>query len=191
MNRNYLKRKERIIITAIELLDEAGIQGLTTKEIAKRQGITEPAVYKQFESKRDIILTILERFAAYDEVLMNTIIEQKMQPDEGLNYFVQSLVGYYQGYSQITTVMFSFDVFRYEEDSYERMKKILGARRGFIAELIKEGQDKGLFSKEYDAYQTGDIILGIIWATVYQWKIGNSSFDLKDRVEDSIKRIMK
>jgi AcrR family transcriptional regulator len=43
IEKEYHQRKNKIIIEAIDLLDEAGIQGLTTKEIAKRQGITEPA----------------------------------------------------------------------------------------------------------------------------------------------------
>lgn len=191
MYRDFLKRKERIIITAIELLDEAGIQGLTTKEIAKRQGITEPAVYKQFESKQDIVYTIIERFSAYDEMLINTINEQKMQPDEGLNYFIQSFVGYYQGYPQLTTVMFSFDVFRYEEVLYHKMKSILDIRRNFLADLIKKGQDAGCYSSEYDSFQTADIILGAIWSTIYQWKMEDCGFNLKERVDKAIARIMK
>lgn len=191
MYKDYLKRKEKIIITAIDLLDEVGIQGLTTKEIAKRQGVTEPAVYKQFNSKQDIVLTLLDRFAAYDDVIMNTIIEQKMAPDEGLSYFIKSFSGYYQGYPQITTVMFSFDVFRYEEPLYQRMKKIMDTRRKFITGLIREGQISGCFSSDYDACLTADIILGMIWSTIYQWKIDNCSFDLTERIYISIKRIMK
>ena len=48
MPKSYLTRKEKIIINAIDILDEGGINGLTMKEIANQQGITEPAVYRQF-----------------------------------------------------------------------------------------------------------------------------------------------
>lgn len=191
MYTNFLKRKERIVITAIELLDEAGIQGLTTKEIAKRQGITEPAVYKQFEGKQDIVYTILERFAAYDEMLINTIREQDMKPEEALNYFIQSFVGYYQGYPEVATVMFSFDVYRYEDASFQKMKSILDNRRSFIAAVIREGQEAGCFSNAYDSLDTADIILGIIWSSIFNWKMENCSFDLKEKVEASVNRIMK
>ena len=47
MYKDYIKRKEKVIISSIDLFDEAGIKGLTTKELAKREGITEPAIYKQ------------------------------------------------------------------------------------------------------------------------------------------------
>lgn len=188
---NFLKRKERIIITAIELLDEAGIQGLTTKEIAKRQGITEPAVYKQFEGKQDIVNTILERFAAYDEMLINTIREQDMKPDESLDYFIQSFVGYYQGYPEVATVLFSFDVYRYEDATFHKMKSILENRRNFVADIIREGQRSGCFSKDYDCLDTADIVLGIIWSTIFNWKMDNCSFDLKKKVEASVRRIVK
>jgi AcrR family transcriptional regulator len=45
MKKNIIKRKNKIIIEAIDLLDELGIQGLTTKEIAKRRDPSEPAIY--------------------------------------------------------------------------------------------------------------------------------------------------
>lgn len=87
MKSKILKRKESIIITAIEVLYEVGINGMTTKEIAKRQNISEPAIYRYFDGKREIIKEIFTRYSIYDEVIKNTIIDNGIQGKEAIRYF--------------------------------------------------------------------------------------------------------
>ncbi len=145
---DYLSRKEKIIISAIDILDELGIQGLTSKEIAKRQGVTEPAVYRQFDGKKDIVLTILDRFAIFDEFIKNTVIDNRMEPEEAIGFYLNSYVEYYENYPQITTVMFSFDVYRYEKELNLKMQGIVSNRHRFFSDLIKSAQEKGIVSKE-------------------------------------------
>lgn len=187
MYKDFLKRKEKVIITAIDILDEAGIQGLTTKELAKREGITEPAIYRQYDSKQDIILAILDRYALFDEDITNTIKEQDMDPVQGVLYFAEAYAGYYQGYPQITTVMFSFDVFRYDKNTKDKMASIFKKRYDFVTELIKRGQEQGAFSREKTAGELADMVLGLIWSATYRWRMGNSGDDLKKRITADIK----
>ena len=37
MHNNFLKRKDGIILTSVEIIDQLGVQGLTIREIASRQ----------------------------------------------------------------------------------------------------------------------------------------------------------
>ena len=159
---DHLKRKENIIITAIDLLDEAGIQGMTTKEIARRQGITEPAIYKQFNSKKEIIIAILQRFADFDQNIHSTVIEHKMKCMDGILYFMNTYAEYYQSYPQISTVMLSYDMFRYDKDTNEKMKGIVFERKKMIADIISKGQEADEFSKMVSSEDAAEIILGIL-----------------------------
>lgn len=187
MYKEFLKRKEKVIISAIELLDEGGIQGLTTKELAKREGVSEPAIYKQFDSKQDIIIAILDRFASYDDVIMNTIIEQKMPPRESVFYYAEAYAGYYQSYPQITTVMFSFDVYRYDKETDLKMKNILNKRYGFMTDIIKRGQEQKQFDNSIHPMEYAEILLGIIWSITFKWKTENCVGDLKWRITSALK----
>ena len=171
MYKKFLKRKEKVIITAIEILNEGGIHGLTTKEIAKREGITEPAVYKQFDGKQEIVLAILERFSVFDEVIINTIIEQKMTPKDGIIYFSESYASYYQSYPQITTVMFSMDVFRYDEKANAKMMEIMGRRYEFMKELTSKAKETNQIDTEVSSEELAELLIGIIWSTTFKWKL--------------------
>ncbi|SFL77754.1 TetR/AcrR family transcriptional regulator [Pelosinus propionicus] len=189
MYKAVLKRKERITIAAIDLFDEAGINGLTTKEIANRQNITEPAVYKQFSSKKEIVTAILDRYANFDDEIKNTIVDNEMTGRAGIEYFVNSYTEYYQNYPQITTAMFSFDMFRYDAQLHEKMTEIMKKRYQVLFFLVTEAKEKNQFSRDIDVQAMTDAVFGIICSTTFMWKLDGCQFDLKQRVMKGIKCI--
>ncbi len=56
------ERQKEIVEAALELITTKGIQGVTIKNLAKKIGITEPAIYRHFKSKTEILLSILNSF---------------------------------------------------------------------------------------------------------------------------------
>jgi AcrR family transcriptional regulator len=55
------ERRREIERAATELFAELGYQGATIDEIASRAGVTKPIIYRHFESKRELMLSLLER----------------------------------------------------------------------------------------------------------------------------------
>ena len=186
----YLKRKEKIIISAIDILDELGTQGLTTKEIARRQGITEPAVYRQFAGKRDIILAILEKFSEFDRRIENTILEQSMPALEGLLFYTRSYAEYYENYPQIAAVLFSYDMYRNEPETAEKMRRIVESRSRFVSGLVKAGQEAGVISSRLSHEDFADIILSLIWSLTFSWKVGGCRGSLKEKLLAGISTVL-
>ncbi|GCD10094.1 TetR/AcrR family transcriptional regulator [Clostridium tagluense] len=182
MKVDILKRKESIIITAIEILYEAGINGMTIKEIAKRQNISEPAIYRHFNGKREIIKEILRRYSIYDEVIKNTILDNDMGGKDAIKYFCRAYAEYYQNYPQITTVMFSFDIFKYDEEANQEMKNIIKNRYNLLFGFVSKAIDKKEVSLNKDIQILTDSIFGILWTTTFLWRMENCSFDVKERI---------
>ena len=65
------ERQEEIIETALELIDSDGIQGLTIKNLSKNIGISEPAIYRHFDSKIHILNTIFEMLKKRIDIIFN------------------------------------------------------------------------------------------------------------------------
>src|SRR5690606_16678764 len=55
-------RQVQIIEESMRLIAEKGIQGFTIKNVSKAIGISEPAIYRHFESKTAILVAILDNF---------------------------------------------------------------------------------------------------------------------------------
>ncbi|MBZ9634325.1 TetR/AcrR family transcriptional regulator [Clostridium sp. FP1] len=182
MKIDILKRKESIIITAIEVLYESGINGMTIKEIAKRQNISEPAIYRYFNGKGEIIKEILKRYSIYDEVIKNTILDNHMGGKEAIRYFCKAYAEYYQNYPDITTVMFSFDIFKYDEEANKEMKNIIKNRYNLLFMFVTKAIENREISFNNHAQALTDSIFSILWTITFLWRMENCSFDVKERV---------
>lgn len=55
-------RKNQILDGAIKVFSKKGFEGSTTKEIAKEAGVSEGTIFRYFETKKDILLYMLDVF---------------------------------------------------------------------------------------------------------------------------------
>ena len=60
--KKFTERQQQIVEIAIKLIADKGIQNLTTKNLAKEIGISEPAIYRHFSSKLEILKAVITNF---------------------------------------------------------------------------------------------------------------------------------
>lgn len=178
----YLKRRERLLISAIRLLDEAGLSGLTTRELAKREGISEPAVYRHFDGKTEVLLAILDRFAEFDGIMANTVRENGMDPLVAIYHVSEAYAAYYAGYPEISNVMFSLDFWKYDPVLEQRMQAIFASRHELYRMLVEEAVRTGALSATTDVTALTDLVSGLVGLAVQQWKMSGQAYDLRERV---------
>lgn len=88
-----LSTKDKIIEAAIELVNEKGYKGATTREIADRAGVNEVTLFRHFGNKKGIVEAIIQKYAFVDS-LENTFAEKVV---EDLEKDLKMLVREYQG----------------------------------------------------------------------------------------------
>lgn len=60
--------KDKIIRAAIELVDEKGYKGATTRAIAERAGVNEVTLFRHFGSKQGILDAAIEKYSFFDSI---------------------------------------------------------------------------------------------------------------------------
>jgi len=62
--------KEALVQTALEMLDQEGLEAITLRELATRLGTSRSAIYRHFKGKNDLMrAVILEGFMKLDQVI--------------------------------------------------------------------------------------------------------------------------
>ncbi|MHB8063219.1 MAG: TetR/AcrR family transcriptional regulator [Ruminiclostridium sp.] len=98
MKKPFPSRRDRIILTAIEIMSDSGIQGISTKELAKRQDITESLLYRYFKSKDEIIVAVIEYYSSFDRIIMNTILKSDLTYMGKITEFIRMYIEYYENF---------------------------------------------------------------------------------------------
>jgi AcrR family transcriptional regulator len=63
--------RERLLDAAAETFSSDGIQGATTREIARRAGVNEVTLFRHFKSKEQLLRAVLERGLAAEAALID------------------------------------------------------------------------------------------------------------------------
>lgn len=182
MKKSYLSRKDSIILSTIEIIDEMGIHEVSIRELANRQGVSEPALYRHYSSKQDIILTVLDYYAQYDGMLSKTIDKKKLNAKEGIIFLVRSYMEYYENYPALTAITAACDILRYDIVLARRMDKILDARKEVFLQVIEKGQQCGEIGTDFSGNDLADIIDGLSFSFILQWRRSKYQFSLKEKV---------
>jgi AcrR family transcriptional regulator len=83
-----VSRRDEVLHTALELLDEVGLDALTTRRLAERLGVQPGALYRHFPSKRALLTAMVGELTAgdgdavpatgrWDEILRGVALEYR------------------------------------------------------------------------------------------------------------------
>ncbi|EHQ87947.1 TetR/AcrR family transcriptional regulator [Desulfosporosinus youngiae] len=187
MGPKLLSTKEGLIIAAIEVISERGLQGLTTKEVAKRQGISESTIFKHYKTKNELLLAVLDHFSQFDQAIIESMEDKKHHPIEAIIYFVDSYVTYYANYPQITAIIHTYEGFLREPQLSKRIKEIFNNRLSTMQLLIEEAKAHREFKADLDSEHLAGIIIGLERLISLKWRINNYNFSLRDHTLSALK----
>jgi len=182
--------KESLILSTIEVISEKGLQGLTTREVAKRQGISESTIFKHYKSKNELILAVLEYFSQYDQAIIESLKLRDYGPIEAITYFVEAYVTYYENYPEITAITLSCEGLMCEPELNAVVYNIFIKRFNSVKSLITEAKHKKVLAKEVDPGSMADLIIGLERASVLRWRMDNYNFSLKDHTLSALKMLL-
>lgn len=91
--------RDAVIRTALELLNEVGEEGLTTRRLAERLGVQQPALYWHFKNKRVLLDALAETILAehHDRALPRTGENWRQFLIENARSFRRALLTYRDG----------------------------------------------------------------------------------------------
>ena len=81
------KTRQRLFDAATETLNRQGIQGATTREIARRAGVNEVTLFRHFKSKEQLFRAILKRGLAAKAALLDENSARKENLRESLKKY--------------------------------------------------------------------------------------------------------
>lgn len=77
-------RRAQLLDVAASLFADRGYARATTAEIAKAAGVTEPVIYRHFESKRDLFVALVEQTAEQTLAIWRESLDAAADPAERL-----------------------------------------------------------------------------------------------------------
>jgi AcrR family transcriptional regulator len=186
MVRNYKStqfRQKQIVDAARKVIIKYGSEHVTVKKIAKEVGISETAIYRHFQSKRDILLLLVDYIEkSLFEDVNGASTKDKISLEVLHNVLKSHLSSIEQrrGISfQIIAEIISLGDKKLNKKIAETIERYIDSLKVLLVEGVKNGEIRT--DLNLDAAATA--LFGTIQGLVNIWALNNYNFDPKERYE--------
>ena len=167
---------------------------MTTKNLAAKMGFSEPALYRHFKDKNEILRSILLYFkGTMGEGLRHIIISDKTGMQK-LQEIIKYQFEFFVKYPAVIMVIFSETSFQDDKSLSLTVKNILKEKRQIVNEILTIGQKDGSIRKDMDIDILTNIIMGSMRVTVLNWRLCGFDFDLLQegiKLQDAMNKLLK
>ena len=191
---NLTSRQIEIIDASKDLIGEKGVQTLTIKNLANKMSFSEPALYRHFKDKTEIIKALLVFHKDIIQSGVLNILNSKKNALKKFEAILKFKFAHIEKNPALVMVIFSETSFQYNSVLSKVVRKILEQRTKKIITLIEIGQQEGSIRKDIDAVQLATIVLGCIRTTILSWKLAGFKTDLKsdgEKIWETLKILLK
>lgn len=172
------KRQKEIIDVSIALIADKGIQSLTIKNISQTIGISEPAIYRHFQNKFEIVMTILESFELIASDVLASDEIKSLKPLDKIEHFLMDRYERCAANPKLAKVMFGEENFQSDERLAKKVLSIMHSHRSEIEKVLIAGQEQGCIRNDIELKSLFRIIFGPMRLLIKQWCLSGCRFKL-------------
>jgi len=174
----FSDRQQQIVETAIKLIADKGIQNLTTKNLAKEIGISEPALYRHFSNKLEILKAVITNF----QIKMKPALEKLKESISSIDKIKSFILEHLKIISQnpdFAKVIFSEANFQNEENLILKMNNMMNQSHKILETVVQFGQSNNEIRNDVSSLSIVRIIIGSMRLLVTQWSMSGMIFNLE------------
>jgi len=181
------ERQNMIIDEAIKIIHIGGYQSFSIRELSKQVKISEPAIYRHFLNKEDIVLGILNRIIELDN-LVEKELKSKKTAKEKFKDFILVRIKFLEKNPEMTSVLFSEDIFNNSDILSKKMKIMIQKRKQLISDILEDAKYTGEIPN-ISTENLLSIVMGSIRMIVLEWRMSNYKFSLVKRGESILQTL--
>ena len=170
---NFTKRQIEIIKSATILIGEKGIQNLTTKNLAEKMSFSEPALYRHFKNKTEILKSVLLYYKSELKNELSAIINSEITGKEKIKAIIDFQFNHFNKNPAVIMVIFSETSFQYDNILSKTVAEIMKQKKAIVDTIILNGQQENSIRNDIEASQLTNIIMGSMRFTILRWRLSN------------------
>ena len=183
-----ITKREKILQATLELIQEQGLNELTTAKIARRSETAETIIYRHFSGKQEILTELLKRVGRDFQKSADAIFAEELSPLEKLSKLSLSHLKFIQGTQGISRILFSEMIHLAAPSAPIKIAAqiISTDYRNCIKQIIHNGKKSGHIDLTLDEETASQSFLGLHYLLMHEWSLDSFSWDLQAKNESII-----
>lgn len=154
-------RQEQIKQAVLHIIYTDGLKNLSTRNLAKRIGMSEATIFRHFASKQDIILAIIKDVQRDFIGTLRNIANSNLQAKERLDAFLCQTVQYLIKNKGITILLLSEASHNNDEELKRNLLQIFNNQKKLVSKIILDGIALGIWDESIPVENVAMLYMGI------------------------------
>lgn len=171
------ERQAEIVQATVKLAATAGPDRLSLDAVAGAVGISQPAIFRHFPTKKRLWLAvaawITERLTGVWEGA-----EAEAAPLDRLRKMVHGQLKLVRSTPAIPAILFSRTLHSENEALRQAFEKLIAAFHQRLTRQISAAQADGSIRRDADPAQLASVVMSVVQGTILRWTITRQRFDL-------------
>jgi AcrR family transcriptional regulator/uncharacterized protein (DUF2249 family) len=185
MSRRFssVERRGQIVEATLALLADTPADRITTRQVAREVGISQPALFRHFRSRDEILEAAVAHTRVQLEKLASGALAREDSPLESVCALVRGLVDHVARNPGMPRLLF-YDVATGEDARYHApLKHLVSMQRALLGELVRRAQGAGAVSRAVDPTRAAGLLVAVLQGAMLQWQLSDRESPLEEIVE--------
>lgn len=184
-------RQEQIKQAVLEIIYTDGLRNLSTRNLAKRIGMSEGSIFRHFATKQDIIFAIIKDVQNDFIGSLRNIANSNLQPKERLNKYLCQTVRYLVKNKGITMLMFSEASHNNDLELKNNLLQIFNNQKKLVSKIILDGIALGQWDESVPVENIAMLYMGIPVSLNIELILNGGEFHLDNFCQKMMQLILK
>ncbi len=174
--KSTVERRIQIKNAALEIIYAEGLKGLSSQNLSKHIHLSEGALYRHFESKKEIIYSIVEDV---EEDLLNELKKIALadnSPEKRIKAFFCKHYNYLKSHKGVNTLLFSLASYKNDKQLKVALEHIFNSQKKYFCKIIMDGIVKKVWNESISSEYLSEIYMGIPIIYNIEYNLNSTSF---------------
>lgn len=177
------QRKAEIVAATLKLAFEMGPEGITTERIARKVGISQPAVFRHFPRKEDIWTAVVDWIGERLAQRWGKVLGSDADPLDQLHATLRTQLELIQRTPAIPAILFSRELHVSNRTLRSAVKTLMERFHGLLCEILDSGIRAGQLRADLDTSDAAFVTIALVQGLAVRWSLSERHFDLVEEGE--------
>lgn len=170
-------RKAQIVTAMLRLADEIGPDRLSTTDVARAVGLSQPAIFRHFPTKTALWLAVAEDIAARLRADW-AIAAQAVTPEARLKALIGAQLTAIAQTPALPSILFSRELQVDNPALRDVFHELLGTFQGHLVAAIRDQQTAGHLHRGVKPEDIAILLTALVQGVAVRWTLGARGFPL-------------
>jgi AcrR family transcriptional regulator len=172
------ERKAQIVAEVLRLADEIGPDRLSTTDVARAVGLSQPAIFRHFPTKGALWLAVAEDISAQLRETWATAEAQAVAPDARLRALIEAQFTAISEVPALPSILFSRELQVDNPALRDVFRGLLGSFQALLVAAIQDLRSTGSLPRDVRPEDLAVLLTSLVQGVAIRWTLGVRGFPL-------------